>query len=86
MRFRIVFCSKGMKAIETIQVNVVFRRYSSIRAIVTLFVSIFFFNSLFLMENLFLPNLYLFIIGLTFVILTGFFPICSGFNATVTAY
>ena len=43
-------------------------------------------NHLFSDEKFIPSNLYLFIKGLIFVILPGFFPISTPFNATVIAY
>ena len=62
-----------------------FLTYKTLRTIVTLFFSNFFQSSF--SDGKSIPSqLYLFIKGLIFVILCGFFSISSWFNVTVTAY
>ena len=61
-----------------------FLTYKTLKAIVTLFFSIFFQS--FFSDGICIPfQLYLFIKGLIFVILSERFPISSSFNATVIA-
>ena len=62
-----------------------FLRHKALREIVRLFLSVFSLAA-FSDGKFVLHHLYIFSEGLIFVILSGFFPVSSYFNETVTAY